>query len=293
MNYKQQLALLSSAGTAVFSLWLLQKYSLFQVDTGHRAIKFSKLTGVGNQTYKEGWHIMLPWFERPIIYDVQTHPTVIKSVTGSKDLQMVNVSLRVLYRPDQSQLQELYRTLGTDYDARVLPSIVNEVLKSVIAQYSAGQLLTQREQISFLIRKTLEQRASDFRIVVDDVSITELTFGKEFTHAIEEKQIAQQEAERAKYLVLRAQQDKNSAIIRAEGEARAAELLGPALGKSQAYIQLKRIEAAREIATSLANSRNKAYLDAETLMLNLTTSLDSNLEKVPINQVQPSYGAKQ
>jgi prohibitin 2 len=293
MNYKQQLALLGSAGTAVFSLWLLQKYSLFQVDTGHRAIKFSKISGVGNQTYKEGWHIMLPWFERPIIYDVQTHPTVIKSVTGSKDLQMVNVSLRVLYRPDQTQLQELYRTLGTDYDARVLPSIVNEVLKSVIAQYSAGQLLTQREQISFLIRKTLEQRASDFRIVVDDVSITELTFGKEFTHAIEEKQIAQQEAERAKYLVLRAQQDKNSAIIRAEGEARAAELLGPALGKSQAYIQLKRIEAAREIATSLAQSRNKAYLDAETLMLNLTTSLDSNLEKVPINQVQPSYGAKQ
>jgi len=80
----------------------------------------------------------MPWFERPIIFDVKTHPTVIKSVTGSKDLQMVNVSLRVLYRPDQTQLPELYRTLGTDYDSRVLPSIVNEVLKSVIAQYNAG-----------------------------------------------------------------------------------------------------------------------------------------------------------
>ena len=234
---------------------------------------------------------MLPWFERPIIYDVRTHPTVIKSVTGSKDLQMVNVSLRVLYRPDQSQLQELYRTLGTDYDARVLPSIVNEVLKSVIAQYNAGQLLTQREQISYLIRKTLEQRAQDFKIVVDDVSITELAFGREFTAAIEEKQIAQQEAERAKYLVMKALQDKNSAIIKAEGEARAAELLGPALGKSSAYIQLKRIEAAREIAQSLAHSKSKAYLDAETLMLNLTTTLDSNLEKIPAG-VTPSQAAK-
>jgi prohibitin 2 len=103
------------------------------VDTGHKAIKFSKISGVGSQSYKEGWHLMLPWFERPIIYDVRTHPTVINSVTGSKDLQMVNVSLRVLYRPDPSELPELYRTLGTDYDARVLPSIINEVLKSVVA----------------------------------------------------------------------------------------------------------------------------------------------------------------
>ena len=46
---------------------------------------------------------------------------------------MINISLRVLYRPDASKLQQLYRYLGTDYDSRVLPSIVNEVLKSVVA----------------------------------------------------------------------------------------------------------------------------------------------------------------
>lgn len=76
---------------------------------------------------------MMPWFERPIIYDVRTHPTVIKSMTGSKDLQMINISLRVLYRPDPTKLPQVYRYLGLDYDARVLPSIVNEVLKSVVA----------------------------------------------------------------------------------------------------------------------------------------------------------------
>jgi len=58
--------------------------------------------------------------------------------------------------------------------------------------------------------------------------------------------------------------------------------LGPALGTSNAYIQLKRIEAAREIAESLAKSRNRAYLDSDTLLLNLTGSLDQNLEKLAV-----------
>ena len=79
---------------------------------------------------------------------------------------------------------------------------------------------------------------------------------------------------------MQALQDKNAVIIKAQGDARAAELLGVALSKNNTYIQLRRIEAAREIAEHLAKSKNKAYLDSETLFLNLTSQLDVNLEKV-------------
>lgn len=133
------------------------------VDGGHRAIIFSRLNGVLGSVYAEGLHFRIPWFNYPIIYDVRTRPYKTTSLTGSKglirhfvilhfilvtaafvyfvDLQMVNISLRVLSRPEPTQLPRIYRKLGTDWDERVLPSICNEVCNFLFFNLSPRILL--------------------------------------------------------------------------------------------------------------------------------------------------------
>lgn len=143
----------------------------------------------------------------------------------------------------------------------VLPSIGNEVLKAVVAQYNADQLITMREKVSTQIRETLSKRAENFNIELDDVSITHLAFGKDFTIAVEAKQVALQDAERSKFVVDKAEQERQVAIIEAEGEAEAANLISKALQDSgRGLIEVRRIDAAREIADKLSKSRNVTYI---------------------------------
>ncbi|KAH0508805.1 Prohibitin [Microtus ochrogaster] len=126
-----------------------------------------------------------------------------------------------------------------DYDERVLPSITTEILNLVVAHFDAGELITQRELVS-----------------------------RQFTEAVEAKQVAQQEAKRARFVVEKTEQQKKAAIISAVGDSKAAELIANSLAKAgDGLIELQKLEAAEDIAYQLSRSRNITYLSAGQSML--------------------------
>jgi len=253
--------------------------SIFTVSGGHRAVMFNRVTGMKSTIYGEGLNFNIPWFERPYVYDIRTRPCNLQTLTGSKDLQMVTIGVRVLHKPNPTKLVWIYQLLGKNYDERILPSLMNECAKAIVAKYNANELLTKREQVSADISRELSRRAALFNVILEDVAITHLSFSPEYARAVEAKQVAQQDAERAKYIVIGAQQEKQTIITKAKGEAESATLIGQSVRKNPGFMKLRRIDAARDIADIVSGSGNKVYLNADSLLLNLLGDADDKFEK--------------
>mmetsp|Transcript_65668 Transcript_65668/g.132154 ORF Transcript_65668/g.132154 Transcript_65668/m.132154 type:complete len:213 (+) Transcript_65668:104-742(+) len=193
---------------------------------------YDALRGILPDPVGEGTHFLIPGLQKAHIMSVRAMPKEVKSRTGTKDLQNVNIALRILSRPKEAALPKIFDTLGVNFNDRILPSVVNEVLKSIVAKYNAEELLSKRSLISAEIKAELEKRANAFDLELVDVAITHLVYGKEFATAIEAKQVAQQDAERQKWVVEKADKEREAAVIRAEGEAEAAQIVNQALQES-------------------------------------------------------------
>eukprot|EP00441_Pelagodinium_beii_P024526 CAMPEP_0197661932 /NCGR_PEP_ID=MMETSP1338-20131121/51755_1 /TAXON_ID=43686 ORGANISM="Pelagodinium beii, Strain RCC1491" /NCGR_SAMPLE_ID=MMETSP1338 /ASSEMBLY_ACC=CAM_ASM_000754 /LENGTH=281 /DNA_ID=CAMNT_0043239585 /DNA_START=56 /DNA_END=901 /DNA_ORIENTATION=+ len=265
------LTAVSRLGLGLGAAAMIPSLCLFDVDGGQRVVMMNMLSGVEDKVRGEGTHFKVPWLMQPKYYNIRTRPKLIQTTTGTKDLQMVTIHVRMLFKPEETGLPKIHTSLGEDYDERVLPSVANEVMKATIAQYNAEQLLTHREQVSKEIREAIVARASQFSILMDDIAITHLTYGKEFARAIEEKQVAQQDAERQKFIVMRSEQERQATVIRSEGEAEAAKMISQALKEhGSGLIEVRRIDAAKDIAENLSKSPNVMYLpNGQQMLLNM------------------------
>jgi hypothetical protein len=174
MNFKNlrlppRSSIISILGLPIFAYVI--KHSLYKVEPGYLAIKFDIFSGLLSKVYREGYHLAIPFVQRPIIYDCRMKNHVLISVCGTKDLQIVQLKTRLISRPDSDNLPKLYRLLGMKFEDRVLYSIVYEITGAILSQYNASQLINQRDTISLLIKQRLQEKAKEFYIELDDVAL--------------------------------------------------------------------------------------------------------------------------
>eukprot|EP00826_Nyctotherus_ovalis_P041340 TRINITY_DN4145_c0_g1_i3.p3 TRINITY_DN4145_c0_g1~~TRINITY_DN4145_c0_g1_i3.p3 ORF type:complete len:135 (+),score=50.33 TRINITY_DN4145_c0_g1_i3:607-1011(+) len=117
------------------------------------------------------------------------------------------------------------------------------------------------------MKRALQERAALYFILIDDVAITHLTFTDRFLAAVEAKQTAEQDAERVRYLVEQAVQEKKSIIVQAEGESVSAELIGKTMNPM--YLELKRVEGSKKVAEILSEANNRAFIDVDLSLIHI------------------------
>jgi len=249
-------------GGVFLSAGLVATQFTFVVDGGERAIMFDALfNGVRDKVLGEGVHLRVPKIYEPIVFSIRYKPLEIVTTTPARDLQIVDISVRILEKPIEENLKKLYLDQRQDYAKKVLTNITHETIKAVVARYNPDELITQRQNISMEIRQSLVTRAKEFNIQVRDVAIIHIEFSKEYRQAIENKQVSHQMAERAKYIVQKSEQEKKITVIKAEAESESAKLFNEAIEKyGNAFLELKKLNTACEIVENVSNSPNIVFL---------------------------------
>lgn len=210
------------------------------VGAGERGVVFNNTSGVQDRVLSEGLHFRIPFVERIIQLNVRVQKDEIETEAGTKDLQVVKMRIVSNYHLDPSKVNVLYQKVGEDYESKVVVPAVQESIKAVTAKFNAEELLTQRPKVKDEIKEHLKGRLTDFNIILDDVSITDIGFSKEFDAAIEQKQVAEQEAKKAFFLAEKTKNEAEARINQARGEAEAQRLLAQSI--TPEVLRLKELE---------------------------------------------------
>lgn len=216
---RKNIKIAAGAVGGVLLLWLLFA-SIVTVGTGQIAVmtRFGAVTG---QELGEGFHFKNP-LDQANVYDIKVLKEEAIATAASKDLQDVKATLVLNYRVEAGKVSEVHKTIGVLYKDKVVDPSLQETFKAATAKFDATQLITDRATIKADTYEQLVARLKPYGIIVQDLSITDFSFSTEFAKAIEGKQVAQQEAEKAKFNLDRARLDAQAQEVQ---KASLSELL--------------------------------------------------------------------
>jgi len=262
----------------VFALIFLFKIYII-VDPGEKAVIFNKATGNLRVTPNEGFYFLVPLIEQPTVYDMKarTYTMSIAQLEGevkgddslqalTADGQTVLLDISVRYHPDPDNLDKLHRRLGVDYVNKVLRPQVRSTVRMIVSEYPVLDVYSgKRMLIQGAIEKALRDSFKKNYIICEEVLLRNVQFSPEFQQAIENKQIAQQEAQRMKYVLERQELEKRRKIIEAEGESESLRLKGKALAENPLLVQYEYIKLLSPNIQAIITDQNAIFNFSEFL----------------------------
>ena len=185
--------------------------SLTIVPAGNTGVVLT-LGKVSDTSFREGAHFKIPFVQtvENMSNKIQVYETPASAV--SKDLQTVSSTLAVNYRLTSDKSPEMYQNVGIDYQTVLITPVVQECFKSATANYTAEQLITERQAVGDEVKSALESKLKDYGIYIEKFNIVNFDFSEEFNNAIEAKQVAEQN-------LLKTKTEQEQAIVIANAEA--------------------------------------------------------------------------
>lgn len=187
----------------------------------------------------EGPHFKFPFISEIRTMSVRVHKSQDTSEAATHDMQRVTATVALNWTVNPESVGKMLREVGNEesIETNIIAPAVSEVLKAATAKMTAEEVLTKRIELKLAIDESLIKRLSGYGLIVKDISLVDLDFTKEFNHAVEQKQIAEQQAKQASYIAEKATQDAVAAVNTAKGEAEAVLVNARAQSEGQKLLK--------------------------------------------------------
>mgnify|MGYP001564125579 CR=1 FL=1 len=189
------------------------------VNPGHRGVEVEQGRVTG-KIYSEGWYIYNSITKDVVDFDTRTQIETTKADAASQDLQDVHTEIAVQYRLDANRVSDILKTIGRQKDVKekIIDPAVQETVKASTALFPVAEIIKQRPAVKNKIEQLLKERLFAYGVIVEELSIKNITFSEEFVKAIEQKQVAEQGKIQAEF-------EAQSRIAQAQGKSQEQALL--------------------------------------------------------------------
>lgn len=239
METKTKIIIGSIVGVIVIAMIILVA-SITTVPTGYVGVK-TRFGQVQDDVIQEGFNLKAPFIESIVKIDCRTQKYEIATEASSKDLQKIsNLKVVVNYNVDKNNANNLYKEVGKDYQTVLIEPAILESIKQGISQYTAEETITKRSEVADVIINLLKNKLENKGVTVTALNITDLSFSEEFDTAVEQKQIVEQETQKAQYELEKAKVENEKKIENAKADAEVMRQQNEQITDN--YLRLKKIE---------------------------------------------------